>query len=64
IETPKGYYIIGLKQIEKPKEAQIVENLKSVKDELLWKKSSIAFESWLTELKKNYEIDYDPNILN
>lgn len=64
IETPKGYYIIGLKQIKKPEETQIAENLKSLKDELLWKKNSLAFQSWLTELKKNYEIDYDPNILN
>lgn len=63
VETLNGYYIIGLKQIKKPEETEIAENLKSVKDEMLWKKNNLAFQSWMAELKKNYKITLNSKLL-
>ncbi|MBU1342110.1 MAG: SurA N-terminal domain-containing protein [Proteobacteria bacterium] len=64
IETPLGYYIIGFKEKKVPDESEILENLKTVKNEINWRKQAQAFQDWMAELKKHYKISYDPKILN
>jgi len=64
IETPAGYYIIGFKEKKFPEESEILENLKTVKNEISWRKQTQSYQAWINELKKNSEINYDPQILN
>ena len=64
IETPAGYYIIGFKEKKSPEESEILENLKTVKNEISWRKQTQSYQAWINELKKNSEINYDPQILN
>ncbi len=64
IKAPNGYYVIGFKEKKMPVESEILENLKSVKDQIIWSKNVLSFQAWVKEVKKDYKIDYDPNILN
>lgn len=64
IKTSAGFYIIGFKERQLPEESEISENLNSVKDEIIWRKQAQSLQAWMAELKKQYEINYDPEILN
>jgi peptidyl-prolyl cis-trans isomerase D len=64
IKTSAGFYIIGFKERQLPEESEILENLNTVKDEITWRKQAQSFQAWMTELKKQYKINYDPAILN
>jgi peptidyl-prolyl cis-trans isomerase D len=64
IEVSSKYYIIGLKEKKSPKEADILENIKTVKNEINWSKKSQSYLAWINELKKHSKIHYDPQILN
>jgi peptidyl-prolyl cis-trans isomerase D len=64
VETPFGYYILGFKEKKMPAESEITENLKTVKEEIKFKKQSQAFQEWLVELKKHNKITYNTQILN
>ncbi|MBW2654708.1 MAG: SurA N-terminal domain-containing protein [Deltaproteobacteria bacterium] len=64
IETPAGYYIIGLKEKKFPEEFEILENLKNIKNEISWKKQTQSYQAWINELKKHSEINYDPQLLD
>ena len=64
IETASGFYVIGFKQRELPKDADIADNLNAVKNEISYQKQAVSFQAWMAELKKQYEITLDPEILN
>lgn len=64
VETPKGYYLIGFKEKKSPDEAEVSKNLKLLKSQLAGSKQNQAFQAWINELKKQYTIEYDPQILN
>ncbi|MCP3876551.1 MAG: peptidyl-prolyl cis-trans isomerase [Desulfobacteraceae bacterium] len=64
IKTSAGYSIIAFKEIKLPEESEILENLKNIKKELSYKKQASSYQAWLSELKKDYKIKYDPKILN
>ena len=64
IETGLGYYLVGFKEKKLPDESEISENLKDFKNQLAWSKQSQLLQSWINELKKQYTIHYDPQILN
>ena len=63
VETSSGYYILGFKETKMPEEADILKNMKTMKAEISWKKQTQSFQAWMTELKKHYEIKYDPEML-
>jgi len=64
IEVSSKYYIIGFKEQKSPEESEILENLKPIKDEISWNKQSQYYQAWITELKNNSKIHYNPEILN
>jgi peptidyl-prolyl cis-trans isomerase D len=64
IEVLSKYYIIGLKEKKLPEEAEILENINTVKNEINWSKKSQSYLAWINELKKHSKIHYDPEILN
>jgi len=64
IETSSKYYIIGFKEKKFPEESEISENLKIIKNEITWRKQTQSFQAWINELKKQSEINYDPQVLN
>ena len=65
IEVASKYYIVGFKEIKYPEEAEIIENLKTVKTQINSKKLSQYYQAWINELKNNSKINYDnPEILN
>ncbi|SDU35982.1 peptidylprolyl isomerase [Desulfobacula phenolica] len=64
IKTSGGFCIIGLKERQLPEESEISENINSVKDEIIWRKQAQSFQAWVAELKKQCEINYDPEFLN
>jgi len=64
IEISSKYYIIGFKEKKYPEEAEIIENLKTIKDEISQTKQSQYYQAWITELKNNSKINYNPEILN
>ncbi|CCK81076.1 peptidylprolyl isomerase [Desulfobacula toluolica] len=64
IKTSGGFCIIGLKERQLPEESEISENINSIKDEIIWRKQAQSFQAWMAELKKQCEINYDPEFLN
>lgn len=64
IETPSGYFIVGFNREELPEQAEIAENIKTVKKEIIAQKQTRSYQEWLTELKKQHTIEYDPQVLN
>ncbi len=64
IETGLGYYLVGFKEKKLSEESKDSENMKNFKNQLTWKKQNQLFQDWITELKKQYKIHYDPQILN
>lgn len=64
IETPSGFYIIGFKEKVRPEESEFLANVKQVKEEITWRKQAQSYQAWMDELKKQYEITYDPEMLN
>lgn len=64
IETSAGFYVIGFKQRKFPEDTEIAENLKTVKNEISYRKQADSFQAWMTELRKQYEINLNPEILN
>ncbi len=64
IESKNGYYVLGFKQKKQPEESEINDNLKTVKNELNWRKQLQSYQAWMAELKKQYDIEYDPKVLN
>jgi len=64
IEASSKYYIIGFKEKKYPEETEILENLKTIKNEISWNKQSQYYQAWINELKNNSKIHYDPELLN
>lgn len=64
IETQAGFYLIGFKDRQFPDESKISEDLKTVKNEIAYQKQVQSFQAWMFELKKQYEITLNPNMLN
>ncbi len=64
IETEMGYYIVGFKEKKLPDDAEISKNIENLKYQIARTKQSQAFQTWIDELKKQYTIHYDPQILN
>jgi peptidyl-prolyl cis-trans isomerase D len=64
IETSSGYYILGFKEKKYPEESEISQNLKTVKNEINWRKQNQSFQAWMAEIKNQYEIKYNPKIIN
>ncbi|WP_457554088.1 peptidylprolyl isomerase [Desulfobacula sp.] len=64
IEISSRYYIIGFKEKKIPEESEILENIKAIKNEVNWKKQSQSYRAWITQLKHNSKINYNPKALN
>ena len=64
IDVSSKYYIIGFKEQKYPEETEIIENLKTIKNEITRSKQSQYYQAWITELKNNSKIHYDPEVLN
>lgn len=64
IETDLGYYLIGFKEKKLPDDAETSDNIKNLKNQIAWRKQNQFFQAWISELKKQYTIQYDPQILN
>ena len=64
IEVSSKYYVIGFKEKKLPEESEIIENIKTIKDEITWNKQSQYYQAWINELKNHSKINYDPEILN
>ncbi|NOX33180.1 MAG: peptidyl-prolyl cis-trans isomerase [Deltaproteobacteria bacterium] len=64
IETSSGYSIIGFKEKKIPDDSEISKNLKTVKNEIIWKKQTQSYQAWVNELKKHSKINYNPEALN
>ncbi|MCF6246988.1 MAG: SurA N-terminal domain-containing protein [Desulfobacula sp.] len=64
VETSTGYYILKFKEKKEPAGTEVIKNLKTVKDELVWKKQTQSYQAWLMQLKKTKKIKYDPAFLN
>ncbi len=64
IEVSSKYYVVGFKEKKIPEESEIIENIKTIKDEITWNKQSQYYQAWINELKSHSKINYDPEILN
>lgn len=64
IEAPTGYYLFGFKEKKIPDDSEMTESMTDLKQQIAQRKQSQAFQSWITELKKRYTIEYDPQLLN
>ncbi len=64
IDVSSKYYIIGFKEQKYPEKTEIIENLKTIKNEITRSKQSQYYQAWITELKNNSKIHYDPEVLN
>jgi peptidyl-prolyl cis-trans isomerase D len=64
IDTPTGTYLIEFKEKKIPEDSEMTESMADLKQQILWRKQSQAFQDWITELKKRYTIEYDPQFLN
>ena len=64
IEVSSKYYVVGFKEKKIPEESEIIENIKTIKDEITWNKQSQYYQAWINELKSQSKINYDPEILN
>jgi len=64
IEVSSKYYVIGFKEKKLPEESEIIENIKTIKDEIAWNKQSQYYQAWINELKNQSKINYDPEVLN
>ncbi|MBU0462954.1 MAG: SurA N-terminal domain-containing protein [Proteobacteria bacterium] len=64
IEVSSKYYVVGFKEKKLPEESEIIENIKTIKDEITWNKQSQYYQAWINELKNHSKINYDPEILN
>lgn len=64
IEVSSKYYVVGFKEKKIPEESEIIENIKTIKDEITWNKQSQYYQAWIDELKSQSKINYDPEILN
>ena len=64
IETELGYYLIGFKEKKLPEDNEALDDLKNLKNQIAGRKQSLFFQAWINELKKQYTIHYDPQILN
>jgi peptidyl-prolyl cis-trans isomerase D len=64
IEVSSKYYVVGFKEKKLPEESEIIENIKTIKDEITRNKQSQYYQAWINELKSHSKINYDPEILN
>jgi peptidyl-prolyl cis-trans isomerase D len=64
VETDSGFFLITLKERQAADQTKIAENLKETKRLLSFRKQSLYFEEWISELKKQYEIEYNEQLLN
>jgi peptidyl-prolyl cis-trans isomerase D len=60
IEASSGFYVIGFKEKKVPATSEILQNLKTVKNEIIWRKQAQSFQAWMNEMKKQYTIKYNP----
>ncbi len=64
LETDQGFFIIGYKEKQAPKDALVDENLKKTRDQLVWMKQGQHYKSWIEELKAKTEIQINSQFLN
>jgi len=64
VEIPAGFCVIGFKELKTPDESEIEKNLKTVRNEINWKKQAQSYQAWIRELKRQSQISYDPEMLN
>jgi peptidyl-prolyl cis-trans isomerase D len=64
IEASTGYYLVGFKEKKIPDDSEMAENMTDLKQQIARRKESQAFQAWITETKKRYTIQYDPQFLN
>jgi len=64
IEAPTGYYLVGFKEKKIPDDSEMTEGMTDLRQQIARRKQSQAFQAWITELKKRYTIQYDPQLLN
>ena len=64
IETAFGYCVIGFKEKKLPEASEISENLKTIKSEISSRKQAQSYREWISELRKQAKITYDPEMLN
>lgn len=64
IKGNSGYYVIRLKEINKPDLALLDEEKDSIRSDLKSKKETQAFSTWLDQLKAQSEIERNSSIFN
>lgn len=64
LETGKGFYLISFKESQTPDTKDLADDLKSIKNELTWRKQNQSYQAWLGELKLKSEIKLNAQILN
>lgn len=60
----KGYYVISLKERKKPDAAKFEAEKERIKKQLLSKKQTKTFNSWLAQIKDKSEIEKNSRIVN
>ena len=60
IEASSGFYVIGFKEKKVRATSEILQNLKTVKNEIIWRKQAQSFQAWMNEMKNQYTIKYNP----
>ncbi len=63
IKSAAGYYIIEFKEKKVPDRAEIAENLDKIKTMIIRTKEIRTFQAWMTALRKQYDIKYNPDLL-
>ena len=64
LETPNGFFIIGFKERQIPKDEIIDENLQKMKEEIAWRKQGQYYMAWIEELKTKSKIEINTEIIN
>jgi len=64
VETGLGYYLIGFKERKLPEDSETSNNMRDIKNQIAYRKQGQLFQVWINELKKQYKIEYDPQMLN
>ena len=64
VETASGYYVLALKEIQKPADSEITANLDDLENQLAWQKQSQAYTAWVADLRKNNEVTVEQSFFN
>ncbi|MFN2356157.1 MAG: SurA N-terminal domain-containing protein [Desulfotignum sp.] len=64
LKTDQGFFVIGFKEKQVPESGKIQKNLPDIKQQLLQAKQGQYYQAWIEELKKNSNIEIDPQFIN